>query len=72
MKKQSMMGSSKYEFHPHQFDIDMNNHLEKYQRKYELMQSTLDNWFRIEPDKMNDTYNMLINIVIDIKKKYDL
>lgn len=71
-KKQSQMGTSKYEFNPEQFEIDMMNNLENYRIKYELLNDTIENWFMIEPDKMKDTYGMLINVVTNIKKKYDL
>ena len=66
------MGSSKYEYNPEQFDIDMkNNYLKRYVKK-NMMTETIESWIAEDPSRMKDVYNMLIDVIVDLKKKYNI
>lgn len=37
-----MMGSSKYEFNPEQFDLDVHNNMKRYSEKREVIKAELE------------------------------
>lgn len=70
MKKPSMMGSSKYEFNPEQFDIDVIASKERYKAKYERIESELKKIVFSDNERIEETWNIVIKVLRDLKEEY--
>ncbi|SHE67277.1 hypothetical protein SAMN05444392_102319 [Seinonella peptonophila] len=71
MKKQSNMGSSKYEFNPEQFDIDVARNHERYQQKKLEIKIKLWSMLFHEPDRVDETFNIICDVLREFKEEQD-
>ena len=71
MKKQSAMGSSKYEFNPVQFDIDMTVNQFKYKIKKDNIKNTLKELI-IQDIEHKENYNLIIECMLELKSEINL
>lgn len=72
MRKPSMMGSSKYEFNPEQFELDIKRSQERYNKKLKAIKGEISTQFVDDPTRMKETYQMYVEILMDMKKKFNL
>lgn len=72
MRKPNIIGSSKYEFNPGQFDIDMMNNQRKHIEKVNSIHNEVEKRIIDDPIKAKETYQMYVSILLNMKKKYDL
>ncbi|MFJ8528702.1 hypothetical protein [Bacillus sp. NPDC094106] len=72
MRKPSMMGSSKYEFHPEQFDIDVLNNKRDYEEKKKYIKQELNKMILCKPSRMGETFSMMIQALRELKAEYEL
>ncbi|MBY6758666.1 hypothetical protein HYH82_15340 [Clostridium botulinum] len=71
MRKLSMMGSSKYEFNPEQFNEDIKKHRENYKRKEEEITKILEEF--INQDTCQDrNFRIITKVLKMLKIRYDL
>ncbi|APQ73839.1 hypothetical protein RSJ22_12175 [Clostridium botulinum] len=71
MRKLSMMGSSKYEFNPEQFNEDVKKHRENYRRKEEKITKILEEF--INQDTYQDrNFRIITKVLKMLKIRYDL
>jgi len=66
------MGASKYEFNALQFDIDVANNRRKYKEKKELARRKIVSMLEEEPPNMEENFSMLLEIMRELKVKYNL
>jgi len=67
MRKQSAMGSSKYEFDPNQFDIDILNNKKRYDEKLKLIKYDLEEILYQDPIRINETWSMILQNLRQMK-----
>jgi Txe/YoeB family toxin of Txe-Axe toxin-antitoxin module len=72
MRKQSMMGSSKYEFNPKQFDIDVMEKLQLHQEKKERIAEQIDQLLMEDPFRIGDTFSLIIEVLREAKQKHNI
>lgn len=72
MRKHSMMGSSKYEFNPRLFDLDIKRNQERYNKKLKAIKGEISTQLVDDPTRMKETYQMYVEILMDMKKKFNL
>lgn len=72
MRKQSMMGSSKYEFNPEQFDKDIQNKIDKHRQLKQSIHNSIMEFIRSEPHNMNQTFSTILEVMREIKQEYKL
>ncbi|HDK7165918.1 TPA: hypothetical protein PTV51_002191 [Clostridium botulinum] len=71
MRKLSMMGSSKYEFNPEQFNEDIKKHREVYKRKEKEITKILEEF--INQDTYQDrNFRIITKVLKMLKIRYDL
>ncbi|ACO86123.1 hypothetical protein [Clostridium botulinum] len=71
MRRLSMMGSSKYEFNPEQFNEDVKKHRENYRRKEEKITKILEEF--INQDTYQDrNFRIITKVLKMLKIRYDL
>ena len=69
MRKQSQMGASKYEFAPQQLEIDIQKNKQRYDNKYQYVENQLLALLKHDSIRQEETWNMIIEILRDIKLK---
>lgn len=67
-----MMGSSKYEFNPEQFDIDIHNNKKRYDEKLQLIKCDLEKILFQDPIRVEETWNMMIQTLRQVKEENTL
>lgn len=67
MKKPSMMGASKYEFNPLQFDKDIAENQERYRIKKLVVENKLNDILYSDSNRIDETWNMIIEVLRNIK-----
>ena len=72
MRKPSMMGSSKYEFNPGLFELDIKRSQERYSKKLKVIKGEVSSQFEDDPTRMKETYQMYVSVLLDMKKKFNL
>ncbi|PAD85063.1 hypothetical protein CHH57_01770 [Niallia circulans] len=72
MRKQSMMGSSKYEFSPEQIDKDIQNKIDKHQQLKRSIHNSIMEFISSEPHKMDQTFSTILEVMREIKQEYKL
>lgn len=72
MRKQSQMGSSKYEFNPEQLDIDVHNkNIKSQQQKLEI-HLTIMYLLKKDAFRMDQTFSTILQVLREIKEEYNL
>ncbi|MCW6059760.1 hypothetical protein LAV35_03690 [Clostridium sporogenes] len=71
MRKLSMMGSSKYEFNPKQFNEDVKKHREIYKRKEEKITKILEEFIN-QDTWQEDNFRTITKALKLLKIRYDL
>ncbi|WP_251398352.1 hypothetical protein [Ureibacillus chungkukjangi] len=61
------MGTSKYEFNPEQFDIDVINNQKRYKDKYNFIELELFKLIQHDPIRQNESWEMIIDILRQYK-----
>lgn len=72
MRNPSMMGSSKYEFNPGLFELDIKRSQERYNDKLMAIKGEISSQFVDDPTRMKETYQMYVSILLDMKNKFSL
>lgn len=72
MRKQSQMGSSKYEFNLEQLDIDVMNNILKAQIKKNNIKELVIDMFTNDPVRMDETFSMFCEVLREVKSEYKL
>lgn len=72
MRKQSQMGTSKYEFNPEQFEIDVENNRIRYLGKYTDIYSALEQQIESDPVRIDETFSIMLDVMREFKKKYGI
>lgn len=67
MTKQSMMGSSKYEFEPEQFDNDIRANQARYHYRYKFIEQVVQKIFWQEPARQHETMEIFIKVLRGFK-----
>lgn len=71
-KKGSMMGASKYEFNPEQFEIDVENNIKRYKNKKDSAKQEIIKILESDPTRLDESFSMVLEILREIKEKYKL
>lgn len=66
------MGASKYEFNPQRLDIDIQNNKERYNSKYQYIESQLTEILYHDAIRQEETWSIVIDILRCIKLKETL
>lgn len=72
MRKYSQMGTSKYEFNPEQFEIDVSNNLQRYSVKKQTLSHKIHAILKEDPVRMDESFSMLLDILREVKTDYKL
>ncbi|KGO12183.1 hypothetical protein NZ45_19215 [Clostridium botulinum] len=71
MRKLSMMGSSKYEFNPEQFNEDVKKHREVYKRKEKEITKILEEFIN-QNTYQDRNFRIITKVLKMLKIRYDL
>jgi hypothetical protein len=72
MRKQSQIGSSKYEFNPEQFEIDIHNKIIKHQQQKLEIYNIIMNMLKKDPSEIDQTFSTILQVLREIKQEYNL
>lgn len=72
MRKPSMMGSSKYEFNSGLFELDVKRSQERYNKKLKAIKGEISTQFLDDPTRLKETYQMYVELLLDMKTKLNL
>lgn len=72
MKKQSQMGTSKYEFNPDQFDIDVEANRVRFVTRRALIHAELKKLIELDGPRIDETFSMMLDVMREFKKHYGL
>lgn len=72
MRKQSMMGSSKYEFNPSQLEDDIQQNIERYQKTKDLIRQEVLGNFQKDSFKMDQTLSIYLEVLRELKIEWNL
>lgn len=71
-RKQSMMGSSKYEFNPGQLDEDIHINQVRYSKLKEKIHNEIMSNFKNDPFRMDETFSIYLDVLREIKAEWKL
>lgn len=66
------MGSSKYEFNPEQFEIDVQNNINRYMELKDNIKEELHKIILQDPSRMSTTFTCVLEVLREIKQEYNL
>lgn len=72
MRKGSMMGTSKYEFNPEQFDIDVANNAKRHQETKAKIYEEIKRMLESDPVRMDQTFSTMLEVMRELKTRYGL
>jgi hypothetical protein len=72
LRKHSQMGSSKYEFNPEQFEIDIQNKIIKQQQLKQDIHSAILSILKNNAHNMDQTFSTILEVLREIKTEYNL
>jgi len=72
MRKQSMMGSSKYEYNPNQLDEDVLENAIRYRKTKELIREEILENFQKDASRMEQTFSIYLEVLREIKNEWNL
>lgn len=71
MGKSSMMGSSKYEFEPNEFEEDIQRHIKEFREKSTSIKKSLENMI-LHDYKHQENFNLMIQNLTELGKEHNL
>ncbi|WP_050613311.1 hypothetical protein [Bacillus testis] len=72
MRKQSMMGSSKYEFDTKQLDLDIQANIDRHRSMKESIRKEILAKLKQDAPRMEQTFSIYLEVLRDIKHEWKL
>lgn len=66
-RKLSAMGSSRYEFNPEQFDMDVQRNIERRNKRKDEIKNLILSELKKDPVRQDETYQMFIDALREYK-----